>query len=260
MSEEGKRVRTDATAVQTIPPITRTEAQHLAATEYERFIDQLRALSDDDWRQPTDCPLWDVRALAGHSVGEMSDFSSFRSFFGRLRASSKQAKAEGGEMVDAMTAQQVAVNADLTTDQLIARAGEDAPRAVRWRGSANGMFRRVPMKETIGGKLETWRMAYLLDVILTRDPWMHRIDIARATGRDLVLTPDHDGRIVADVVAEWARRHGAPFTLTLTGPAGGEYIARDGGTDHITLDAIEFCRILSGRGQGSGLLAVPVPF
>ncbi len=65
-------------------------------------------------------------------------------------------------------------------------------------------------------------MGYLLDVILTRDPWMHRVDIARATGRDLVLTPEHDGRIVADVVAEWARRHGQPFTLTLTGPAGGD--------------------------------------
>jgi hypothetical protein len=57
-------------------------------------------------------------------------------------------------------------------------------------------------------------MGYLLDTILTRDPWMHRVDIARATGRDMVLTADHDGRIVADVVAEWARRHGQPFTLT----------------------------------------------
>jgi len=37
----------------------------------------------------------------------------------------------------------------------------------------------------------------------------------------MVLTPDHDARIVADVVAEWAGRHGRPFTLHLTGPAGG---------------------------------------
>ena len=251
---------TVATRVDTIPSITRAEAQRLAATEYERFIDQLRTLSPEDWRQPTDCPLWDVRAVAGHRVGEISDLSSFGSFFRRFRAAGKQAKAEGCEMVDAMTAQQVVANGDLTTDQLIARAAEDAPRAVRWRSSANGVFRRMPTKEEIGGKPETWRMAYLLDVILTRDPWMHRIDIAKATGRDLVLTPDHDGRIVADVVAEWARRHGAPFTLTLTGPAGREYIAGDGGSEHITLDAIEFCRVLSGRAQGSGLLAQPVPF
>ena len=115
------------------------------------------------------------------------------------------------------------------------------------------------MKEEVGGQVETWRMGYLLDVILTRDPWMHRVDVARATGRDMELTPEHDGRIIADVVAEWARRHGQPFRLTLTGPAGGEYSAGDNG-EHITIDAVECCRTLSGRATGSGLLAQQVPF
>lgn len=39
---------------------------------------------------------------------------------------------------------------------------------------------------------------------------MHRIDISRATGRPLTLTADHDGVLVADVVHEWAGRHGTP--------------------------------------------------
>ncbi|MEJ7754486.1 MAG: hypothetical protein WKF38_04825, partial [Candidatus Limnocylindrales bacterium] len=110
-----------------------------------------------------------------------------------------------------------------------------------------------------GGTQETWRMAYLLDIILTRDAWMHRVDIARATGREIQLTPAHDGRIIADVVAEWARRHGTSFTLTLTGPAGGEYVSGDNG-QHITIDAVEFCRTLSGRATGSSLLTQEVPF
>ncbi|MDQ6724619.1 MAG: hypothetical protein M3066_00345, partial [Actinomycetota bacterium] len=46
-------------------------------------------------------------------------------------------------------------------------------------------------------------------------------------GRELVLTADHDARIVADVVAEWSTRHGRPFFLTLTGPAGGEFVTAD---------------------------------
>lgn len=50
---------------------------------------------------------------------------------------------------------------------------------------------------------------------------MHRIDIARATGAPLRLSAGHDGVIVADVVGEWAGRHGQPCTLTLTGPADG---------------------------------------
>lgn len=115
------------------------------------------------------------------------------------------------------------------------------------------------MKQEVGAKQETWRMGYLLAVILTRDPWMHRVDIIRATGGEMALTPDHDGRIIADVVAEWARRHGRPFTLTLTGPAGGEYVAGHNG-EAITIDAVEFCRTLSGRATGIGLLAQEVPF
>lgn len=115
------------------------------------------------------------------------------------------------------------------------------------------------MKEEVGGKPETWRMGYLLDVILTRDPWMHRVDIARATGREMELSPEHDGRIIADVVAEWARRHGAPFVLTLTGPAGGTYVLGDDG-EQITIDAVDFCRTLSGRATGTGLLTQEVPF
>lgn len=102
-------------------------------------------------------------------------------------------------------------------------------------------------------------MGYLLDVILTRDTWMHRVDIARATGRPLELTPEHDGRIVADVVAEWARRHGRPFTLHVEGPAGGTFTNGVDG-EEITIDAIEFCRILSRRATGAGLLTQEVPF
>jgi uncharacterized protein (TIGR03083 family) len=106
-------------------------------------------------------------------------------------------------------------------------------------------------------------MGYLVDVILTRDTWMHRSDIARAVGRDMTLTADHDGVIVADVAAEWAQRHGQPCTLTLTGPAGGSWTfgSPAATAPSYELDAVEFCRILSGRGTGEGLIATtPVPF
>jgi hypothetical protein len=111
----------------------------------------------------------------------------------------------------------------------------------------------------VNGHVEHWSIGYLLDTILTRDPWMHRMDIARATERDPVLTSDHDGVIVADVVAEWARRHGAAYHLTLTGPAGGTWSAGEHG-EEIEMDAVDFCRVLSGRGAGAGLLATQVPF
>lgn len=74
-----------------------------------------------------------------------------------------------------------------------------------------------------------------------------------------------DGRIVADVVAEWAGRHGRPFELHLTGPAGGRYRRGRGGPS-LELDAVELCWILSGRGEpdpaqdGADLLRTRVVF
>jgi hypothetical protein len=121
-------------------------------------------------------------------------------------------------------------------------------------------MRHVPIKQEMwDGTTETWRAGYLFDIILTRDTWMHRVDIARATGRQLVLSPGHDGRLIADVVAEWAGRHGQPFTLHLEGAAGGTY-THGGGGEQIAIDAVEFCRTLSGRAAGTGLLNQQVPF
>jgi hypothetical protein len=99
--------------------------------------------------------------------------------------------------------------------------------------------------QVVGDDLERWSTGYLVEVILTRDTWMHRMDIARATGRPTELTADHDGRIVADVVDEWSDRHRQPFRLELTGPAGGRF--GDADTDPLVMDAVDFCRVLSGR-------------
>jgi len=111
----------------------------------------------------------------------------------------------------------------------------------------------------VDGAEEAWTFGYMFETILTRDTWMHRVDTAKATDRQLVLTPEHDGALVSDVVTEWAERHGEPFRLQLTGPAGGTWSVGTGG-EEITLDAVEFARILSGRAPGSGLLSVQVPF
>ncbi|MEP6659349.1 MAG: maleylpyruvate isomerase family mycothiol-dependent enzyme [Acidimicrobiales bacterium] len=247
-----------STSVKNVALFSRAEAVTLAATENERALDQLRSLSDADWSNPTDCSAWNVRALAGHVLGGMEGFASFREFVHQMRAGKKAAGDR--PLIDGMTEVQVRERAGLSRDQLLARLADVGPRAARARGRIPDLLRRMPLKQDMpDGTKETWVMGYLLEVILTRDTWMHRIDISRATGRPLTLTSDHDGRIVADVVAEWGRRHGQPFLLHLEGPAGGEYASGTGG-EEITIDAIEFCRILSGRATGAGLLTQEVPF
>ena len=103
------------------------------------------------------------------------------------------------------------------------------------------------------------RVSYLFDVGFTRDVWMHRIDIARATGHGLDLDADHDGRLIADIVAEWAGIHGEPFTLDLTGPAGGTLRAGRRRRTVTRSTPIEFLRILAERAHGDGVLGNPLP-
>jgi hypothetical protein len=115
-------------------------------------------------------------------------------------------------------------------------------------------FAPLPFGPPIG-----WRpLKYLLDVGFTRDVWCHRIDICAATGRPMDLNPDHDGRLVADIVAEWAEIHDLSFDLVLDGPAGGTFRnGRDG--EHVEIDAIDFIRTLASRRPGSGVLSNPLP-
>ena len=246
-----------STPVQHVPALSREEAAVLAADENQRFVDLVLSLAADDWAEPTDCPAWDVRALVSHVVGAMEANVSIPQFIHQLRAG-KRAAGDRPD-IDGMTEVQVRERADMTPVQLTERLVVVAPKAARARRRVPALVRDRTMKVEVGGVMEPWRLGYLFDVIFTRDTWMHRVDIARATDRPLVLTADHDGRLVADVVAEWAHRHGQPFTLRLEGPAGGVFTEGDAG-EELTLDAVEFCRTVSGRSTGSGLLTQEVPF
>jgi hypothetical protein len=74
----------------------------------------------------------------------------------------------------------------------------------------------------------------------------------------MYLTADHDGRLVADIVAEWAEVHGQSFELVLDGPAGGKFTQGVGG-ERVEIDALSFIRTLSGRLPGAGVLSHPLP-
>ena len=247
----------ELTSVEEVPRLARPESTVMAENETARMVSMLRSLDEADWSKRTDCPAWDVRALAAHVLGMTETFSSLRRFAKDMRAGGKA--AGDGPFIDGLTAVQVRDRTHLTPDQLVERLADAGPRQASWRASRR-LMRRIPLKQDMpDGSTETWKAGYLFDVILTRDTWMHRVDVAQATGRPLDLDARHDGRLIADVVAEWARRHGQPFTLHLGGPAGGTYTGGAGG-EEITIDAIEFCRTVSGRATATGLLAQHVPF
>ncbi|HLQ53620.1 MAG TPA: maleylpyruvate isomerase family mycothiol-dependent enzyme [Streptosporangiaceae bacterium] len=246
------------TPAEVVPKISHGEAMVLAETEFARMTGLLRQLRPEEWQRQTICPQWDIRSMAAHVLGMAEAQASFRQFARDYRTASKR---DGGPMIDAMTAAQVRERAALTPAQLVDALTAVAPRAVRARRRVPALARwAVRMSQDPPFDQERWRFGYLVDTIFTRDTWMHRLDTCRAAGRDMVLTAEHDGRLIADVVAEWARRHGQPFTLVLAGPAGGRWHSGDAG-DRIELDALEFCWTLAGRiPGGGGLLTTMVPF
>lgn len=246
------------TAVEAIPALGHEEAMRLAAAEYDRLLALTDDLGDDEWSRQTDCTDWDVKALLGHVLGMLELQADAEERMRQIKTAAEIAARTGCLRLDAMTALQVREHAPLAPEQLRRALHDAAPRGLAARSAMTTEQRAAPFNPELPGE-DGWTVGYLFDVIHTRDPWIHRIDISRAIGREVALSSDHDGRIVADVVADWARRHGQAFTLTLTGPAGGSFTAGAGGAG-LELDAVEFCRILSRREKGAGLLATGVTF
>ncbi|HXS61320.1 MAG TPA: maleylpyruvate isomerase family mycothiol-dependent enzyme [Streptosporangiaceae bacterium] len=250
------------TDVSTIEPLAHDEAMRLQAHELDRTLALLQSLDAAEWTARTACPAWNILAMYQHVLGACESGASIRENVRQLRRARAHRRQHGGPLEAALSAVQVDDRSDLNPAQIVQRLTTTAPKTVRGRARTPALVRERAKLAVDGPVHETWKLGYLIDTIYLRDLWMHRTDAVRALDRSLELTASHDGRIVADVVAEWARRHGKPFKLELSGPAGQIY-ARDPDhpqAEHLTLDATDFCRTLAGRGHPTGLLTTVVPF
>jgi uncharacterized protein (TIGR03083 family) len=237
--------------------IQRPEARVIAEKEFVRFAELMAALSPDEWMMPTDCTAWDVRKVALHVLGSGDAQASFPQFVHQLRRGVPLNKEiDSHHWVDGMNELQIRERSHLSNDELVAQLAEIGPKAVKGRWGTPPPMRYLPIP--FGPPIGWTPLKYLLDVGFTRDVWAHRIDVSAATGRAMQLTADHDGRLVADIVLEWASIHREPFELVLEGPAGGKFSQGVDG-ERVDVDAIEFIRILSGRLPGTGVLRHPLP-
>lgn len=241
-----------------IERIGHAEAMAITAVENRKFGELLRSLSPEQWSTQTECDRWDVRAMAAHLVGSAASQASPREFFRQKRGGKPICKELGSPFWwDGMNELQVRERAAATTDELIAE----------WdTASAKALASRTKMPRPIAGlkllnlpaPIGRQPLAYLFDIGFTRDVWAHRIDIAHAVGTEPDHDAAHDGRIVADIVAEWAGTHGEPFVLTLTGPAGGTFVQGAAG-DEIEIGVVDFVRVLAERTTAHGVLTHTLP-
>ncbi len=77
------------------PALDHAVAMRLAAVKHDRVLTQLRSLKSSDWSLPTDCPAWDVRALACHMLGMAEMAASVREQMRQTRQTRKASRADG---------------------------------------------------------------------------------------------------------------------------------------------------------------------
>jgi hypothetical protein len=154
-------------------------------------------------------------------------------------------------ILDSLNQIQVDDRAHATPQALLSELRAVGPRAITNRRRIPSALRaiRLPMPA-----LGIAPIGYLTDLIYTRDMWIHRLDIARATEREMTVDALHDARIVALMVSDLGNRlrrrlAGRAVLLDLTGPAGGPYrigLARQPSAS-MRLDALSFAWLTAGR-------------
>ena len=262
---------TTSTDIATVQRITSTEeAERLGLAAYEALIADLRLLTPQQWDTTTVCDPWTIADMVRHVLGAAKSNASIREMV-RQQIHGARHKADFGDnALDATNDLQVLEHRGLEPDELVAELVQVFPGSVRTRARRPRIMNRINIPVDAGGSTadgmpRRLSLGELFRVVYTRDVWLHRVDIARALGREPAMDPVVDGRLIADVVKEWADRHGEPFDLHLTGPAGGRF-RRPGPGPTIEQDAVEFCWLLSGRGTpdtddpGASLLAYRVFF
>lgn len=229
---------------------TREQSRKLAHAELGRFIELLALLDNSDWDKPTACSLWSVRDIVAHQASHVQMGYGFAGWLSQVLApSTLRYLIRGLSALDALNQSQVNMRRDRPVADVIEELRVGTPKAIEARQHAwwPGLQVRFPFAPF--GMLSIGK---LLDVILPRDMWMHRHDIASATGKPFIQTAEHDGIIVEKAVLDAAifaapRLSKFEIHLTLHGISGGSWRFGSGTPVSLAIDAIDFMRRSSER-------------
>ncbi len=231
---------------ESIPYTNADEAHRLLTTALSRFLTLIKSLHADDWSKPTACTAWNVHDMVAHQAGGYASGTSYKEMIRQYTS-----KPQPGQLPeDAINDLQVGERANKTPAELIAelkQVGEVA--AHNWAYGFNAI-KWIATPHPVGGFMS---IRHLMWIIHSRDTWMHRLDICRATNRAFEQTREHDGRIVELVVLDTAKKltkklNGQAITLSLTGIAGGTWkIGKGKPATEMEMDALDFNIFVSGR-------------
>lgn len=229
-----------------IPDVRPAEAEALAQTELLRLLALLEGLDQEDWQKPTACTEWNVRDMTAHQAGAYASGAGYAELIHQYVAALKP----GQLAEDAINKRQLADRAAKSPAELIAELKLHGNRAVHNWAYGFRLLKPFGIPHPVAGWLG---LRYLMLVIHSRDTWIHRLDICRATGRPFEQTKQHDGRINALVVRDLARLlhrklDGKAIAFELEGIAGGNWSIGNGDpVATIRMDTLDFNIYASGR-------------
>ena len=222
-----------------LPQTDANLAAKVARTQGLLLVEEARRLTPEQWGTITECPRWTVFDMVAHVTAATQNAAN------PLRWIRDGVVGKLQHPHDAFLDAANEVGIDHRRGHPVSGLLADLARWIDVPKSPK-ILRRVPVP--VSGLPRYGDVGYLVDVILARDTWLHRHDIARATNS--TTTPDPtSAEVVAPVVRDLALAwHGPGIVLTLTGAEGGTWLI---GTDRdaftASLPAVEFLRHLSGR-------------
>ena len=228
------------------PYVTADEAYDLLQVALERFLALVETLEPDDWSKPTACTAWTVRDMLAHQAGGYASGASYHEMIRQYTRLPRQ----GQLPEDAINELQVRERAAHSPAELIAELRQVGPVASKKWAYQFRLIKPIAVPHPVGGFMS---VRHLMWVIHSRDTWMHRLDICRATGRAFQQTREHDGRIVELILRDVDRAlrprlGGQAIIIELLGVAGGIWKVGDGNpAATIQMDALDFCIFASGR-------------
>ncbi len=236
-----------------VAKLSRDEVIALAREELTRFLTLAETLTSADWEEPTDCALWTVKDIVAHQASHVLALIHYREFLNQFNPLNFRAYTRKGmNSLDAANQRQVDMRAQWPPTQLIAEMRDNSEASFVGRQRFPALLRWLRIRSP--GYAGLISVGELIDNIFTRDMWMHRLDICGATGREMAMTADHDGRITALVVRDLDRQlsaklNGRAVIYHLTGKAGGKWVVGGNGPvlAEVSMDVTDFHRLASGR-------------
>lgn len=178
------------------------------AVAVEDVVRLLRSLEDEDWSRPTDCPGWDVRAVAAHLAHLESELAGNPQEDVQVPELAHVASPMGAYTERGPVARRGRAT-DAIVDELEASAATRLA-ALRADPPTDGSVRAPVTPGDIGWTWETLLSNRALDV------WMHEQDVRRAVGRPGGL----DSAAARHTVGVFARGFGYVVGKRVAPPAG----------------------------------------